>query len=121
MPIWRENPMLGIEPDARPALKYDRGDPRSFLRAQMDCEALPLQVRTAAARELLPYCHPKLAAVVTTSISGGDFGAMLERARMRAGLTPPMRLLPPPVPVPNERAPSEEGPHPVTADRRFRR
>jgi hypothetical protein len=54
-----------------------------FFRAVYRNEALPLSTRMRAAEAALPFEHPKLAAVISTNLSGEDFGAALERARKR--------------------------------------
>jgi hypothetical protein len=59
-------------------------EPLDFLYAVFRNPALPLSVRMKAAADALPFVHPKLAAVISTSLSGEDFGARLEAARKRA-------------------------------------
>jgi hypothetical protein len=62
----------------------DRPTPLEFLEAVYCDEDLPLSVRMRAAVECAPYVHPKLTAVVTTSMNGQDFARMLERAIERS-------------------------------------
>jgi hypothetical protein len=44
-------------------LKVDGKDPVSFFASIMKNEAAPLDLRFAAAKELAPYAHPKLASI----------------------------------------------------------
>jgi hypothetical protein len=85
-----------------------------LLRAVYRDETLPLRVRMRAAEAALPFERPKLAAVLSASISGEDFGEALERARKRMD-GPQAPLL---------KAPATQtdlsGP-PMVSDRRFRK
>jgi hypothetical protein len=53
--------------------------PLEFLTAVYMNDKLPLPARMKAAIEAAQYVHPKLAVVATTH-SSGDFGALLDRA-----------------------------------------
>jgi hypothetical protein len=44
-------------------LKVDGKDPLSFFSSILKNEAVPLDLRFAAAKELAPYAHPKLASI----------------------------------------------------------
>ncbi len=75
-----------------PEMKYDVLPPLKigpdagsleFFRAVYRNEALPLSTRMRAAAAALPFERPKLAAVISTNLSGEDFGDALERARKR--------------------------------------
>jgi hypothetical protein len=74
-------------------------DALAFLRAVYLNSTLPLPTRMRAAEAALPFERPKLAAVISTNLSGEDFGLALERARKR--------ML---------EGPQLEGPQPRTAD-----
>lgn len=58
-------------------------DALAFLRAVYLNSKLPLPTRMRAAEAALPFERPKLAAVISTNLSGEDFGFALERARKR--------------------------------------
>jgi hypothetical protein len=62
----------------------------------------------------LPFEYPKLAAVISASLSGGEFGEALERARKRTveGPQPTAKPLPPP---------TDLSARPMVSDRRFRK
>jgi hypothetical protein len=57
-------------------------DALAFLREVYQNPAIPLMTRMRAAEAALPFERPKLAAVLSASVS--DFGDKLERARLRA-------------------------------------
>jgi hypothetical protein len=73
---------------------FDQGpdmqrDALAFLRAVYLNLKLPLPVRMRAAEAALPFERPKLAAVLSASMSGEEFGEALERARKRMVEGPP--------------------------------
>jgi hypothetical protein len=68
-------------------------EPLDFLYAVFRNPNLPLSVRMKAAADALPFAHPKLSAVLQTSVSGEDFGAALERARKRMLEGPQAKLI----------------------------
>ncbi len=57
--------------------------PLDFLYAVFRNNDLPLTTRMRAAEAAAPFVHPKLAAVLSASISGDEFGDRLEAARKR--------------------------------------
>jgi len=59
----------------------------SFLQKVYRSTKQPMSRRLRAAIEAIPHEHPRLGAVATTSISGNDFAAMLDRAIERSGKT----------------------------------
>src|SRR5262245_24117145 len=69
------------------AMKIDTTDPLSFFMSILKNQKAPYEERKVAARELLPYSHPKLASVFsyTTRIRSEDrleeLHAMLDRVR----------------------------------------
>jgi hypothetical protein len=67
-------PKVEVEPNASPL---------DFLYAVFRNNDLPLITRMRAAEAAAPFVHPKLAAVISASISGDEFGEALERARKR--------------------------------------
>jgi hypothetical protein len=90
-------------------------DALTFLRAVYSNEAVPLSVRMRAAEAALPFERPKLAAVISTSLPGEEFGDQLEAARKRMVEGQPATS-------PKALQPSTDltGP-PMVSDRRFRR
>ena len=80
--------------------------PLDFLYAVFRNPNLPLSVRMKAAADALPFAHPKLSAVLQTSVSGEDFGDALERARKRMIEGPKPRVSSPmPKPLPRPGSP----------------
>jgi hypothetical protein len=73
----------------------------------------PIQTRIRAAMAALPFEYPKLAAVISASLSGGEFGEALERARKR--MDGPQTLL---LKAPAQ--PTDLSGPPMVSDRRFR-
>jgi hypothetical protein len=49
-------------------LKLD-ASPLDFLKAVYQCKRLPIELRIEAAREALPFVHPRLVAVMTSNAS----------------------------------------------------
>jgi hypothetical protein len=58
-----------------------------------------------AAADALPFAHPKLSAVLQTSVSGEDFGDALERARKRMVEGPQTPRVNSPMPLPRPGSP----------------
>jgi hypothetical protein len=85
-----------------------------FLQAIYRSPTQPLQTRIRAAMAALPFEYPKLAAVISASLSGGEFGEALERARKRMD-GPQAPLLKAPA------APTDLSAKPMVSDRRFRK
>lgn len=86
-----------------------------FLRAVYQNDRLPLMTRMRAAEAALPFERPKLAAVLSASIPGEEFGSRLEAARKRLVEGPPSTPSKAPL------IPTDPRGLPVVADRRFRR
>jgi hypothetical protein len=85
-----------------------------FLQAIYRSPTQPIQTRIRAAMAALPFEYPKLAAVISASLSGGEFGDALERARKRMD-GPQIPLLKAPA------QPTDLSAKPMVSDRRFRR
>lgn len=90
-------------------------DALAFLRAVYLNSKLPLPTRMRAAEAALPFERPKLAAVLSASLSGEDFGNALERARKRVDGGPPQLSLAHPA------TQTDLSARPMVADRRFRK
>jgi hypothetical protein len=65
----------------------------------------------------LPFEYPKLAAVISASLSGADFGETLERARKRLDGGPPVQVGAKSLLA----QPTDLSARPMVADRRFRK
>jgi hypothetical protein len=76
---------------------------------------LPLPTRMRAAEAALPFERPKLAAVLSASISGDEFGERLEAARKRL-IEGPLTATPTAL-----QSPTDLSAPPMVPDRRFRR
>jgi hypothetical protein len=72
-----------------------QNDPLEYLRSVWADPLQPTSVRMRAAEIALPFERPKLAAVISTNLSGEDFGDVLERARKRMAEGPKPRLTSP--------------------------
>jgi hypothetical protein len=90
-------------------------DALAFLRAVYLNSKLPLPVRMRAAEAALPFERPKLAAVLSASMSGEEFGEALERARKRVDGGRPQPSLAPPS------TQTDLSAKPMVSDRRFRK
>jgi hypothetical protein len=58
-------------------------DALGLLKAVYSNPLMPLNARMRAAEAALPFERPKLAAVISTNLSGEEFGNRLEAARKR--------------------------------------
>jgi len=75
----------------------EEATPLDFLYAVFRNNELPLSMRMKAAEAVAQYTHPKLAAILSASVSGEEFGDRLERARQRIVEGIPPRALNGPV------------------------
>jgi hypothetical protein len=77
---------------AEPSTAVDGRSSLAFLQAVYRCTELPLSVRMRAARDALPYEHPKLQ--VTAVLDGTeDLGARLSRAIQRSAKVIALRAI----------------------------
>ena len=91
-------------------------DALTLLQAVYSSSSVPLPTRMRAAEAALPFERPKLAAVLSASVSREDFGNALERARKRVDGGPPQPSL-----LASPSQPTDLSGPPMVSDRRFRK